>query len=67
MERIELPKSKIKQFLDYLKTSFRVAAPVNNDGVLEFKEIESPTRYNWRTRLLINRRKSIYSRRLRKY
>jgi sulfhydrogenase subunit beta (sulfur reductase) len=42
MERIELPKSKIKQFLDYLKTSFRVAAPVNNDGVLEFKEIESP-------------------------
>lgn len=41
MERVALPKSRIRKFLDYLKSSRRVVAPIKNNGVLEFKEIAS--------------------------
>ncbi|MGE5614355.1 MAG: 4Fe-4S dicluster domain-containing protein [Bacillota bacterium] len=42
MERVELSKNRIGEFLGCLKSSCRVVAPVKNDGLLEFKEIESP-------------------------
>lgn len=41
MNHAAIPKNRIKELIDGLKSKYRVAAPVMGNGVLEFKEIQS--------------------------
>lgn len=40
MNRVVVPKNRINELLDRLKREYRVAAPVMNGNVLEFREID---------------------------
>ncbi|MGI6669756.1 MAG: hypothetical protein ACOX4M_10475 [Acetivibrionales bacterium] len=68
MERFELPKSRVWELLDYLKSSFRVVAPVKNEGLLEFGEIASADQVQLTDEIPYKSPKEyLYSRKLRKY
>ena len=51
MKRAMIPKNMIGGFLDALKASYKVVAPVRKDSLLEFKEIESSSQVEFSSEL----------------
>lgn len=41
MSRVVIPKNRVNELLDNLKSEYRIAAPVLEDGVFQFKEVDS--------------------------
>jgi len=46
MDRLILPKNKMSEFINAIKTKYQVFAPVENDGITLFKQIKNPSEAN---------------------
>jgi len=46
MDRLILPKNKMSEFINEIKTKYQVFAPVENEGITLFKQIKNPSEVN---------------------
>jgi len=46
MDRLILPKNKMSEFINAIKTKYKVFAPVENEGITLFKQIKNPSEIN---------------------